>query len=185
MGSYIKVVERQHLRQQFRYCKNLSWDDIVYAISMGYTNESLSFLMSHNLEELPCEDGSVNYGFSDGKLSTDTKISPPTFGLHSSAPWLPGHPSKLVGIAAKVHRKWNIDVEDMQIFVSLGADASTYKRHKDKSDVLLVQAIGIMNYYVEGIGPIEFKPGDGIIIPRGVYHTPYVLEPRATLSFRW
>ena len=40
-----------------------------------------------------------------------------------------------------------------------------------------------MIYKIDGIDPIEFNPGDGILIPAGVYHTPYVLEPRITLSF--
>ena len=32
---------------------------------------------------------------------------------------------------------------------------------------------------------IKMFPGDGVIIPHGVFHEPFVLEPRITLSFAW
>ena len=66
-----------------------------------------------------------------------------------------------------------------------GADATTFGKHKDDCNVLLVQAVGKMKYYVEGIGPLDFNPGDGIFISKGVSHSPYVIEPRITLSFNW
>ena len=39
-------------------------------------------------------------------------------------------------------------------------------------------------YNVEG-KTFMLNPGDGLIIPEGVYHNPIVLEPRITLSFSW
>tara|TARA_Y100001963_G_C6394327_1_gene271213 strand:- start:13 stop:456 length:444 start_codon:yes stop_codon:yes gene_type:complete len=105
-------------------------------------------------------------------------LNPPTFVLHNN--YLPG---KLQTVYDKVRRKWKTKV--MHIYTSLGANSVTFGRHCDEEDVLLVQSVGRMNYYVDGIGAIEFNTGDGIIIPAGVYHTPYVLEPRITLSFSW
>ena len=71
----------------------------------------------------------------------------------------------------------------MHVYTSLGANSTTFSRHCDSANVLIVQSVGRMNYYVEGLGSIECNPGDGILIPSGVYHTPYVIEPRITLSF--
>ena len=174
-------MKTQHLKQKFGYCKNIGWGDAVEMINMGYKNKTLSFLMSHNLDKIPRHYGGFNYGFGDGKLSENKPLSPPTFGLHGSDKLSP----KLKRIAAKVHRQWNTNVDGMQLFISLGADATTFGKHKDDCNVLLVQAVGKMKYYVEGIGPLDFIPGDGIFISKGVSHSPYVIEPRITLSFNW
>ena len=103
-------------------------------------------------------------------------IIPPTFILHNN--YLPG---KLQRVYDSVRTKWNI--VDMHVYTSFGPNSSTIGRHCDSDDVLIVQSVGRMNYYVEGLGAIECNPGDGIMIPAGVYHTPYVLESRITLSF--
>ena len=101
---------------------------------------------------------------------------PPTFCLNND--YLPG---KLQKIYDNMQRKWKI--KGMHVYTSLGANSTTFSRHCDRVDVLIVQSVGRMNYYIEGLGAIECNPGDGILIPSGVHHTPYVVEPRITLSF--
>ena len=103
-------------------------------------------------------------------------IIPPTFILHND--YLPGKLQKIYNI---MERKWKI--KEMHVYTSLGANSTAFNRHCDSANVLIVQSVGRMNYYVEGLGAIECNPGDGILIPSGVYHTPYVVEPRITLSF--
>ncbi len=105
-------------------------------------------------------------------------ILPPTFVLHNN--YLP---DKLQKVYNKVNKKWNIKM--MHVYTSLGANSVTFGKHCDEVDVLIVQSVGRVNYLIEGLGVIECNPGDGIIIPASVYHTPYVLEPRITLSFSW
>ena len=109
------------------------------------------------------------------KLDKDKEF-PPTFILHND--YLPGKLQKVYNI---MERKWKI--KEMHVYTSLGANSTTFRRHCDSANVLIVQSVGRMNYYVEGLGAIECNPGDGILIPSGVYHTPYVIEPRITLSF--
>ena len=179
MGNHLK--EPQYLKQQFKYCKNISWDEVIDAISKGYSTQSLTFLMSHQLDEIPFQDGGFAYGFCDGNLSSSQKVSPPTFGLHLTDDFS----SNLKRISLKVHRRWNTGIGAMHIFTSLGGSATTYKKHNDPMDVLLVQAIGKMKNYVDKMGPIDFNPGDGLLLPAGTNHTPYVVEPRVTLSFAW
>ena len=101
---------------------------------------------------------------------------PPTFCLNND--YLPG---KLQKIYDNMQRKWKI--KGMHVYASLGANSTTFSRHCDRVDVLIVQSVGRMNYYIEGLGAVECNPGDGILIPSGVHHTPYVVEPRITLSF--
>ena len=105
-------------------------------------------------------------------------ILPPTFVLHNN--YLP---DKLQMVYNNVNKKWKTKI--MHVYASLGANSLTFGKHCDSDDVLIVESVGRMNYYIEGFGVIECNPGDGIIIPAGVYHTPYVLEPRITLSFSW
>ena len=123
----------------------------------------------------------IGYEFNNKthRFIFDEAIIPPTFVLHNHN-YLPG---KLQRVYDKVCRKWK--TKFLHIYASVGPKSSTIGRHCDTDDVLIVQSVGRMNYYVEGLGSIECNPGDGIIIPAGVYHTPYVVEPRITLSFSW
>ena len=75
-------------------------------------------------------------------------------------------------------------IYEMHIYTSLGRGSPTYGNHKDDRDVLLVQSVGKIMYNIEG-KMFMLNPGDGLIIPKGVYHNPTVLEPRITLSFSW
>ena len=76
------------------------------------------------------------------------------------------------------------EIDVMHIYTSLGGGSPTFGNHKDDDDVLLVQSVGKMVYNIEG-KLFMLNPGDGLIIPAGVYHNPIVVEPRITLSFSW
>ncbi|OUW93054.1 MAG: hypothetical protein CBD88_07680 [Flavobacteriales bacterium TMED228] len=75
-------------------------------------------------------------------------------------------------------------VDEMHIYTSLGKGSPTFGKHNDTTDVLIVQSVGRMIYEVED-KKYDLYPGDGMYIPAGVYHAPFVLEPRITLSFAW
>jgi ribosomal protein L16 Arg81 hydroxylase len=64
-------------------------------------------------------------------------------------------------------------------------NAQTFGRHCDQSDVLIVQSIGKMSYKFDDGELIVLKPGDGVYIPKGMYHDPIPIEPRVSLSFSW
>ena len=74
------------------------------------------------------------------------------------------------------------DEGEMHIYVSLTSDSPTFGKHKDTDDVLIVQAIGKMQYFIENKW-VTLVAGDYLYIPKGIYHTPVVLTPRVTLSF--
>ena len=71
---------------------------------------------------------------------------------------------------------------DMHVYVSFASDSPTFGKHKDEDDVLIVQAIGNMKYFIENKW-VTLVPGECLYIPKGIYHTPLVLTPRVTLSF--
>tara|TARA_R100000458_G_scaffold55119_1_gene58807 strand:+ start:307 stop:822 length:516 start_codon:yes stop_codon:yes gene_type:complete len=165
-----------HLKQEFKYCEGIPWDDVVDKIDNEYKEGTLSFFSFHQLHKGPTQEGDDIYGFMDGYLPNNEKVSPPTFGLHNEY-----HPNRIGDVAEMVRQRW--PAREMQVFASLGGGGATYGKHKDPMNVLLVQSVGIMRYDVEGIGMIDVKPGDGIYIPKETYHCPYVIEPRITLSF--
>lgn len=73
----------------------------------------------------------------------------------------------------------------LHVYASLTTQSSTFGRHKDSMDVLLVQAIGETGYRFDDGRIITLKPNDGLIIKKGIYHEPIISEPRVTLSFSW
>ena len=101
----------------------------------------------------------------------------PTFVLHNS--YLPG---SLKSIFERVNNEMNTKV--LHVYTSLGSNSPTFGRHKDSMDVLIIQSIGQIKYKIDN-DMVSLNPGDGVIIKRGIYHTPIIEEPRVTLSFSW
>ena len=126
------------------------------------------------------DSGSVNF-IAEGKEV------PPTFAMHSNY-----YPGSITNAYEEV--KDVMGINEMHIYTSLGSKSSTYGKHKDTMDVLIVAAIGSIIYKFDNdLGRIGRKslishtldPGDSVFIPKGFYHEPQVVEPRVTLSFSW
>ena len=105
--------------------------------------------------------------------------------LFKHSPTIICHDSYLPGTILNAFNEvsMNKKVKDMHIYTSFSKNADTFGRHKDKDDVLIVQAIGKTSYLFDDGKEYTLSPGDSIFIPNGVYHTPRILEPRVTLSF--
>ena len=117
------------------------------------------------------DTGSVNF-------IAEHKTVPPTFAMHSN--YIPGSISD-----AYNEVKDATGIDEMHIYASLGSSSSTYGKHKDTMDVLIVAAIGSIIYKFDNDLSYTLDPGDSVFIPKGVYHEPLVVEPRVTLSFSW
>ena len=50
-------------------------------------------------------------------------------------------------------------------------------------DVFIVSVLGTVKYEFDDGTEVTFEPGDGIHIPKEVYHNPSVIGPRCSLSF--
>ena len=81
------------------------------------------------------------------------------------------------------HMKINYNMRDFHQYVSLCGGSSTFGRHNDEVDVMIVPVIGDIGYTVDGLGEVFMEPGDILYIPKYVYHEPRIFVPRATLSF--
>ena len=147
----------EYLEGRFNYCQNILWEDVIYKIDNEFKNFSYKLLVE--------------------------KRQAPTFVLHNS--YLPGY---LNPIFERVNNEMNTKV--LHIYTSFGSNSPTFGRHKDSMDVLIIQSIGQIKYKIDDDNTmnsdiITLNSGDGIIIKKGVYHTPIIEEPRVTLSFSW
>ena len=79
--------------------------------------------------------------------------------------------------------KKHYNFKNMHMYISFGKHSTTFRRHKDDVDVLIVQSIGKTSYKFDNGYVCELKPGDSLFIPKGVYHEPIVTEQRVSLSF--
>jgi len=81
------------------------------------------------------------------------------------------------------HMKEKYGMVEFHQYVSLSAESSTFGRHNDTQDVMIVPIIGKIGYDVDNLGRVELDPGDVLYIPKYVHHEPVVYGPRVTLSF--
>lgn len=79
-------------------------------------------------------------------------------------------------------------IKDGHIYANWVMDGHHYGRHDDVMDVIIVQMWNRVAYTVESEmqhSSFTLSPGDALYIRAGVFHTPVVLEERATMSFSW
>ena len=123
----------------------------------------------------------LNYEYSKKThdIITRDELTPPTFFMCGE--YLPNS----IGVAyTEVCKALNSRM-NMHIYTSFGSNASTFGRHNDDDDVIIVQSVGKVAYEFDDGNSFTLNPGDSIFIKRRVYHNPIVLEPRITLSFDW
>jgi len=89
-------------------------------------------------------------------------------------------PNTFLPVCQKVQKDWGMN--EFHTYVSMSKKTSTFGRHNDTMDVLIVQAMGKVTYRFDD-AIIKLRPGDAVFIPEGEYHDPIVHGPRITLSF--
>ena len=89
-------------------------------------------------------------------------------------------PNTFLPVCQKVQKDWGMI--EFHTYVSMSKKTSTFGRHNDTMDVLIVQAMGKVTYRFDD-AIIKLRPGDAVFIPEGEYHDPIVHGPRITLSF--
>jgi len=71
------------------------------------------------------------------------------------------------------------------LYCSLGPQAKTFGKHRDKADVFFVPIIGkvTMKVWDSKVHKYNMTPGDVLYIPAGMDHSSEPVEPRASFSF--
>lgn len=119
---------------------------------------------------------SQEYQDKNYKIISEDSESTPTIVCHSNF-----YPETILSAYNEV--KESFDVLDLHTYTSFSKDSLTFGRHKDTMDVLIVQAVGLVEYFFDDGSNYKLEPGDSIYIPKGIYHEPKIFGPRITLSF--
>ena len=121
----------------------------------------------------------INHEYLHGSHKVIAKNNDfPSLVLHNNY-----YPKTLQVAYDEVRRDCN--VRELHVYLSFVKRSSTFGRHCDRMDVIIVQSIGSMAYTFDDGSEVTMNPGDSLFIPKGVYHNPIVFEPRVTLSFSW
>jgi len=122
----------------------------------------------------------INFEFNNEsvRVIASSPKNCPTFLLQSRF-----YPNTLAAAFNEVEAETSIS--EMHTYTSFGESSSTFGRHCDEVDVLIVQSIGSVSYRFDDGVTVTLNPGDSLYIKRGVYHEPFIHGPRVTLSFSW
>jgi len=112
------------------------------------------------------------------KLIVDPPVNSPTIVLHDN--YLP---ETINDAFSEVKLETQIKV--IHLYISFANNASTFGRHYDNENVLIVQSIGDVSYKFDDQTVYNLSSGDSLYIPKNIYHEPIVHGPRVTLSFSW
>ena len=152
------------LKNKFNYCKDIDWSDVI---------------------------DKINYEFGTNQTPYHNRTCKCMFDEFYAPSFVLGNHTYLPGTLSKVCDRVNKEMKTTQchVYASLGTNSPTFGRHCDSMDVLIIQSIGSMSYMIDDNDNkceiVDLDPGDGVIIEKGIYHSPVVKKPRITLSFSW
>jgi len=150
----------------FEICKKITWDDVILKVSNEMENKTYSLAL--NSEDIMAM---LAYPFSQDRDFPGLRLQNDYF------------PNTLSDAFNYVKDETGINV--LKVYLSFCKDNSTFGRHNDTMDVLIVQSIGEVSYRFDDGSIYDLTPGDSIYIPKGTYHDPIVKSSRVTLSFSW
>ena len=110
-------------------------------------------------------------------LHENITLNPPTYFLMDDY-----YPGTIGDVFEEVSADCGVKV--MHMYTSFGSNSTTFGRHNDPVDVLIVQAKGSVTYQCDN-ATYTLNPGDSLFLPTDFYHDPIVSGPRVTLSFSW
>ena len=110
-------------------------------------------------------------------IHENISVNPPTYFLMDDY-----YPGTIGDVFKEVSKDCGVKV--MHMYASFGSNCTTFGRHNDPVDVLIVQAKGSVTYQCDDT-TYTLNPGDSLFFPKDSYHDPIVSGPRVTLSFSW
>jgi len=140
-------------RNKYNIVKYISWRDVKMKIYLDANNDQTRNSIGGG------PDGVGSGGDSSGESLPGTIMGAYNEICGKTSPWRVIH-----------------------LYYSFEDNAMCLPRHKDATDVFIVQAIGKMSYKFDNGRVCTLNPGDSMLIPVGVYHTPITSKPRITLS---
>ena len=171
--------EVQCLPNYFTKHTTITWNDIVPMWQEERNNDFLRMLTPPN--EMVVENTIKYDGETDNPdlaFSIDRQVIMPTIVTHTKD-HLNDHVKQVCEEA------FDLKLSNLHIYSNVMAESYIFKSHKDAHSIMLVQCIGMSEYHFEDGSCHQLQPGDGLYIPRGIYHAPRVFGPRVTFSYNW
>ena len=157
----------------------ITWNDIVPMWQEERNNDFLRMLTPPN--ELVVENPIKYDGETDNPdlaIAIDRQVIMPTIVTHTKD-HLNDHVKQVCEEA------FDLKLSNLHIYSNVMAESYIFKSHRDAHSIMLVQCIGMSEYQFEDGSCHQLQPGDGLYIPRGIYHAPRVFGPRVTFSYNW
>lgn len=158
---------------------NITWNDIVPLWQAERNNDYLRMLTPPN--ELVTENH-IDYDGEtenpDLAFQIDRQVIVPTFVTHTQDN-LNDH------VRTICEEAYALKLRNLHTYSTVMAESYVFKSHKDPHSIMLVQCIGMTSYHFEDGTIHQLKEGDGLYIPRGIFHAPQVFGPRVTFSYNW
>ena len=157
----------------------ITWNDIVPLWQKERNNDYLRMLTPPN--ELVHENHIEYDGETDNPnlaLDIDRQVIVPTIVTHTQD-HLNDHTRQICEEA------YALKLRNLHIYSNIMAESFVFKSHNDPMSIMLVQCIGMSQYEFEDGTIHELNEGDGLYVPRGIYHAPRIFGPRVTFSYNW
>ena len=203
LGKEVKV-----FRQLFPKHTKITWNDVMPKIQEEYNDQTLRVMYPQEGESLITTNVTDN---SHMKHPHGVIIEKPYI---PRLPCLVTHQhqhSNHVIKSAMLEAYKEVGVRWIHMYMTFIKDCYLFRRHYDPHCVFIIAAMGEVEYELDYKSTKEedkednkddlyhkrietpdlpaetvlLKPGDGIYIPRGVWHKPRTFGPRITCSYNW
>ena len=178
-GSEVKV-----LRGEFPLHKSISWDWIVPVVDKEINDASARILDPKFETESKYREEKIKTPWG-GEISS-FELSPP-----EQDAWLYTvvcHSTKFYNDELKkryIEARNKYGLKQCHVYTTFSTKSTWFGMHNDQMSSIIVAGIGDVEYSFKDGSSYVLKPGDGIYIPREVYHKPNIFGPRATFSYNW
>ena len=178
-GSEVKV-----LRGEFPLHKSISWDWIVPVVDKEINDGSGRILDPKFETESKYREKKLKTPWGE-EISTLDLFDP---NLEAWLYTVVCHSTKFYNDELKkryIEARNKYGLKQCHVYTTFSTKSTWFGMHNDPMSSIIVAGIGDVEYSFKDGSSYILKPGDGIYIPREVYHKPNIFGPRATFSYNW
>lgn len=176
MGNRVVVY-----RNKFPLHATITWNDIVPLWQLERNSDQLRMLRPYGPNV--CKNHVEYEGESDypeWAANIDRQEFMPTLVTHTRDNF-----NDKVNSIIQQEAVAPFNIQYANTYANVVAESYVLDSHNDPMSILIVQCIGQSQYSFDDGSIHTLDPGDGIYIPRTIYHKPRVFGPRYMHSYYW